>query len=199
MQTFTFWTLLAAWFVCAGCSSNNDDDRNADGGRGPRPPPSQASLFFVIGPPGVPGPGCQVSGSYVANIGGPPRANIGDPGPRVIDGEGDARVSCRVAGSTTFDVSGSAQLLSTSFAVREATVSGGAGTATIVVAGPGTAGAQLGSASGACSLELARAPYQIAAGNIWASFECPVVTSPSAPSSQCSARGEFIFENCAQD
>jgi hypothetical protein len=164
----------------------------------PVPPPAQASLFFVIGPPGVPGVGCAISGSYVANIGGPPRPSIGDPGPREVDGQADARIGCRVTGGGSFTLSGSAEKQATAFMLLGGSVSGGLGKATISAAGPGTAGKQLRSAPNSCDLFVNRPPYQIAPGNVWAEFDCPLVTNATDPGSQCSARGEFVFENCEQ-
>ena len=177
---------LVAVFGTIGCSD-------------PVPPPAQASIFFVVGPPGVPGStGCAVSGSYVANIGGPPKATSGDPGPRAVDGQGDFKVGCRVSGGGSFSLSGSAENINTGFALLEGSISGGSGTGTVSVSGPGTAGKQLIAAPGECTLNVSRAPYQIAPGNVWAEFSCPLVTTPTDPGSRCSTRGEFVFENCEQ-
>jgi hypothetical protein len=176
---------LVAVFGTMGCSD-------------PVPPPAQASLFFVVGPPGVEGSGCAISGSYVANIGGPPRPSLGDPGPREIDGQGDAIIGCRVSGGGTFNLSGSAQKGPTGFRLLSGTISEGRGTGHIAVAGPGTAGRNLSSREVECELNASRAPYQIAPGSVWAEFDCPLVTNASDPGSRCSARGEFVFENCEQ-
>jgi hypothetical protein len=180
-----------------GASGQGGSGASGQGGSGPPGPPSQTSLFFVVGPPGVPGAGCAISGSYVANIGGPPRASAGDPGPREVDGV-DARIGCRVAGGPTFDLSASAEKAAVSFLLISGTVSNGAGTGTISVAGPGTAGTRLASESDACQLNVSRTPYQIAPGNVWASFDCPVVVNASDPGSRCGVRGEFVFENCEE-
>jgi hypothetical protein len=163
---------------------------------GPIAPPAQASLFFVIGPPRVAGPGCAISGNYLANIGGPPRAAASDPGPREVDGVGDARISCRVSGSTSFEVSGSADKGAVSFRLLEGRIGPVDGTGTMAVGGPGTAGKLLTSGADGCTLGVSRAPFQVASGAIWAEFDCPVVTTPADPGSTCSARGEFVFENC---
>jgi hypothetical protein len=224
MRLFHSWICLFTLCLNAGCGNTREDpaaledggDTTVDAGnttvdagnttvdgrasdQGPVAPPGQASLFFVVGPPGVPGPGCAISGQYVANIGGPPRSSIGDPGTREIDGVDGARIGCRVSGSSSFDVTGSAEKLATSFVVLDAVVSGGVGTATISVAGPGTAGKQLRSSNDMpCDLFVNRPPYQVAPGAIWAEFDCPLVNNPTSPGSNCSARGEFVFENCEQ-
>jgi hypothetical protein len=164
----------------------------------PVPPPAQASLFFVVGPPGVPGTGCAISGSYVANIGGPPKASQGDPGNRAVDGQGSFKIGCRVAGGPPFSLSGSAKDGPTGFNLLNGNISNGSGQGTIAVAGPGTAGSNLVSDENGCALNTARAPYQIAPGNVWATFDCPLVINQSDPGSRCSARGEFVFENCEQ-
>jgi hypothetical protein len=164
----------------------------------PVPPPAQASLFFVVGPPHEPGAGCAISGSYVANIGGPPKASTGDPGARAVDGQDNAEIGCRVSGGGSFSLSGSARKQATGFLLLGANISNGSGTGTISVAGPGTAGRNLASAENGCTLNTSRAPYQIAPGNVWAQFDCGLVTNPSDPGSRCSASGEFVFENCEQ-
>ena len=131
----------------------------------------------------------------MAYIGGPPKSSIGDPGPRQVDGENFARIKCRVSGSGTFGLSLSAETRATVFSV-EGSSAGGSGTATIGVAAPGTSGEKLVSEAGGCQLGLERPPFQVAAGNIWATFDCPSLTSPNQPGSQCRAQGEFVFENC---
>ncbi len=176
---------LVAVFGTMGCSD-------------PVPPPAQTSLIFVVGPPGVMGSGCSISGSYRAFIGGPPNPSAGDPGPREIDGQGDAVIGCRVSGGGTFSLSASAQKGATGFRLLNGTISGGSGTGQISVAGPGTAGRNLTSREVECTLNASRAPYQIAPGSVWAEFDCPLVTNASDPGSRCSARGEFVFENCEQ-
>ena len=217
MQRFDSWIGLFTLLLAVGCGNTRelraepDDGGNApDNGsnapvdgrapdRGPLAPPAQASLFFVIGPPGVPGAGCAISGSYVANIGGPPSSTNGDPGPREVDGVDGARIGCRVSGSSTFELSASAEKGATAFFLSDATVSGGQGSATIAVSGPGTAGKVLTSTGDPpCQLSIPRPPFQVAAGHIWAEFNCPVVNVPTDPGSNCSARGEFVFENCEQ-
>jgi hypothetical protein len=135
-------------------------------------------------------------GGYAATIGGGPKSSIGDPGIRQANGEGFARIRCRVSGSGTFELSLSAEKQGTSFSLVDGTVANGRGTATIGMAGPGTAGALIGSPPGGCALDLGRQPFQVQAGAIWASYECPVVATPSQPDSQCRAQGEFVFENC---
>jgi hypothetical protein len=208
MQRSHFWTWGSALLLTVACGntrtklgSEADSGQAPSDGRASDPdppgPPSQTSLFFVIGPPGVPGAGCAISGSYVANIGGPPRSSAADPGAREVDGVGDARVGCRVSEGPNFEISGSAEKGATSFALLNGTVSvQGDGVGTIRVAGPGTAGRQLASAEGGCQVSTSRAPFQIAPGNVWAEFDCPIVLNASDPGSRCSARGEFVFENC---
>jgi hypothetical protein len=214
-----FWTWGSAVLLTVACGNtrtrlgseadggqavDGDPTPEADGNRNdgratepdPPGPPSQTSLIFVIGPPGVPGAGCAI-GSYIANIGGPPQSNVGDPGPREVDEVGDARVGCRVSGGPNFDVSASAEKGAISFVLLGGTVSvQGDGVGTVSVAGPGTAGRQLTSAEGGCQVSTSRAPLQISPGNVWASFDCPIVSNASDPGSRCSVRGEFIFENC---
>ena len=183
--------LVAAFLSCVACSSAEDPSKNRH--IGPSLPPYQASLFFAIDPPDA-GGGCPVTGAgYVGNIGGPPRSSSGDPGPRAVDGAAFARIRCKVSGSGTFSVNLSAQNATASFMLEDGTVSGGTGTGTINMAGPGTNSTPLGRA---CQLDLRMAPLQIAPGSIWARFDCPVVAAANQPGASCSARGEFVFENC---
>jgi hypothetical protein len=217
MQRFLSWIGGSALLLTAACGntrtevesdsgSTPEDDATPGAGGSPNdartpdrdPPglPPQTSLFFVIGPPRVGGPGCAIAGNYIANIGGPPKSSVADPGAREVDGVGDARVGCRVSGGPDFDISGSAEKGATAFVLLGGSVSAGAGTATIGVAGPGTAGRQLISPERGCQVNAMRAPFQVLPGNIWAEFDCPAVSSASDPGSMCSARGEFVFENC---
>jgi hypothetical protein len=116
----------------------------------------------------------------------------------VVDGTDGARIGCRVSGATTFEVSGTAERGTTSFLVLDGRLAAdGTGTATIAVAGPGTAGKQLTSAADTpCELFTARSPFQIAQGNVWAEFTCRSATNPTVPGMECSIGGEFVFENC---
>jgi hypothetical protein len=201
MPRLLFWLSGAALLATFACGNTRvEREPEVDSGQtpdsGPIAPPAQASLFFVIGPPGVAGPGCAISGSYRANIGGPPRASASDPGPREVDGVGDARISCRVSGSTSFELSGSAEKGAAFFHLLGGRVDSGVGAGTISVGGPGTAGKLLTSGADGCQLNANRAPFQVQSGAIWAEFDCPVVTTPADPGSTCSARGEFVLENC---
>ena len=129
----------------------------------PVPPPAQASLFFVIGPPEAAGAGCAISGSYVARIGGGPVRSTGDPGERAVDGQGSNRVGCRVSGGS---LSGSAETDTTGFMLLGGSISGPTGKGTISVSGPGTAGKQLTSAENGCDLNVARPPLQLGEDNV---------------------------------
>jgi hypothetical protein len=189
MQRY-LWTLPIALLSCAACSTTEDPSKKRQ--LGPVLPPYQASLYFVISPPDG-GAGCDVSRSgYVANIGGPPNSSRADPGMRSIDGVEFADIRCRVSGSGPFNLSLSAAKSAAVFSLVDGTVAGGSGSATISMAGPGTGSAPL---SGVCQLDTSRRPFQVAPGNIWASFVCPSVGNPTQPGA-CSAQGEFVFENC---
>jgi hypothetical protein len=183
--------LTIASLSCAACSSAEDPSKNRH--LGPDLPPYQASLFFAIDPPDA-GTGCPVTGAgYVANIGGPPRSSASDPGPRAIDGSDFARIRCAVSGNGTFNVNLSAQKSAASFTLENGTVSGGSGTGTISVAGPGTNSTQL---TGNCRLDLGSRPLQSSPGTIGARFDCPAVNPVNQNGATCNARGEFVFENC---
>jgi len=125
---------------------------------------------------------------------------MSDPGPREVDGLNGARVGCRVSGSGTFQVTGTAEKSVTAFTLLDGTVTnGGKGTGRITVSSPATAGKQLTSPNDQpCELFVNRLPFQVAPGNIWAEFICPLVTNASQPGSNCGLRGEFVFENCEE-
>src|SRR5688500_1306200 len=73
----------------------------------PVPPPPQASRIFGFKSP-IGTQGCGFANTGSAQIGGPPRSFAGDPGPRAVDGQDGASISCRVSGSGSFAVSGRA-------------------------------------------------------------------------------------------
>jgi hypothetical protein len=184
MRPFYFSIVSITLLSCSGGG-------NGDSIRGPIPPPSQASLFFSIGA------GCGTPGSYVGKIGGPPRSSLADPGVREVNGETDSRITCRVSGTTTFELSANAEKGATAFVVRNGVVEqDGVGTATLSMAAQQSAGAMLTSAEAGCVLDVSRQPFQVAPGNVWARFDCPAVTSPNMPGATCTATGEFVFENC---
>jgi hypothetical protein len=166
----------------------------------PVPPPAQTSLFFVVGQPNVPGAGCALGGAQFANIGGPPSSPRGDPGPREVDGQNGASIGCKVSGSGSFSVSGTAQKGATSFVLLGGSAqAGGEGSGKISIASPATAGKQLTSTNDKpCRLLLNRTPFQVAPGNIWAEFFCDLIVNSTQPGSQCGLHGEIVFENCEE-
>jgi hypothetical protein len=188
MQRY-LWTLPIAFLSCVACSTTDDPNKKRQ--VGPVLPPYQASLYFLISPPDA-GGGCDIARPYTANIGGPPNSSRADPGMRAIDGVEVADIRCRVSGNGTFNLNLSAEKSAAVFSLVDGTVTGGSGTATISMAGPGTSATPL---AGACQLDVSKQPFQVAPGKIWAGFVCASVSSPAQPGA-CSAQGEFLFENC---
>lgn len=113
----------------------------------------------------------------------------------LVDGEAGAQVSCRVAGSDTYEVegvlaSGGARLL-----ISSLTLAGDKGDGVVMFADP----AQFAeSYSGSCRF-LTRSPgtsLQIKPGSLWASFDCASLASQGG--SARGATGFFILENCEE-
>jgi|SoiMethySBSTD1v2_1073268.scaffolds.fasta_scaffold10068_9 hypothetical protein len=190
MPRVDYCILVTFPIACLACGENNDAPT-----AGLMPPAAQASLSFVFGDHAAGGPVCPFPGS-THNIGGPPNSAIADPGQREVDGTTGVRVGCRVAGTGTFEVQANAAKGNTSFTLTGGSVTvGGSGGATIELAADGNqAGAPTGSP---CEFAVSRSPFQVIAGAIWAEFECPVVVS-TQNNVVCSARGEFVFENCEE-
>jgi hypothetical protein len=187
--------LVVACLFCslAGCSSSGGPDSWSI-----VPPPAQGGLNISVGPPFA-GGSCPSTGfnATIALRDGPDHRQ-NDPGDRMIDGDDDATVSCRVAGSNEFGVSGNLERLGSSFSLTGGTIAGGGtGTASASMLLPDLANA-LTSAE-PCSLSVATRPLEVAAGRIWAIIECPNLSVENDPGgAACAARGEFVFENCAQ-
>lgn len=202
MNLSSGWCVTAAFaLVAAGCSD-------------PVPPPAQGAFRVDVNAPSPQpaGKACPAGASLTFDA--PPVPTIIDPmkGPewldedtyvhKVIDGEGQAEVSCTVKGGTTFTIEGSIAQGS-----RLLSISGGTlgadkkGTASVAVRNSGTPGfsGTLRSPSANCTLDAVPAAgnrFQVKPGSIWARFSCPSVEAP--PSDYCVASGIFVFENCNQ-
>lgn len=116
----------------------------------------------------------------------------------VVDGEAGAVVSCRVAGSTIFEISGKVQLAGRGLIIEDGTVGADErGTASITVIDSARLSTSLRGTSCMLSVETGSGSnLQIKSGSVWARFSCPSVESP--PSDHCQASGFFVLENCEQ-
>lgn len=168
----------------------------------PVPPPAQGAFLATVKAASSPpnGRSCPSSVSFTYDV-----PNILATKPlealdentylhRSIDGEDNAKISCRVAGSSSFSFNGRIML-----GGRALTIGGGTlgpdkkGTAQITVTSTESLSGSLISPSANCVVEA----YTVQAGGImWASFACPSVEAP--PSDYCTANGFFVLENCEQ-
>lgn len=172
-----------------------------EGGASPEGPPSQGAMIMSIAPQSTPpvGRACPTM-TFTADI---PQTALPDQlsdtnyQDHVIDGEAGASVTCRVAGSDTFEVEGRIQLAGRALVIEDGIVSGTTGTATITVMDSSRLSPASLSSSMPCTLDVGTSNLQIQSGAIWARFDCASVVSP--PTSECQAEGYFVLENCEQE
>ncbi len=118
---------------------------------------------------------------------------------RVIDGESDASVRCRVQGKgTSFEgrISQGGKTLEISGGTLDASLRG---TARITVGSSSQISGSLSAPSANCIINAAPTggtSYQADSGHMWATFDCPSVERQ--PSDYCGARGTFVLENCTE-
>lgn len=159
------------------------------------PPPAKGGVQFNVLTAGQNAPAneaCDINTSPFSIAKLPPSdQSAGTP---IVDGEGNASVTCRVSGSGSYSFSGTLQLSASSFSVQSGTVSkDGTGHAEMQVYNPVNNGVTLSSPQGApCAIKI----VQAAPGRIWASFACDGLESQ--PSIYCGASGWFVFEDCDQ-
>lgn len=116
-----------------------------------------------------------------------------------IDGEGDAKVSCSVKGSSSFTFSGRISSLGKVLEVSDGVLANNmSGTARISVWNSQTLSSPLTSPAADCTITVVsnQKGVQVKAGSIWAQFTCKTVEH--APSDACDAKGTFVFENCSE-
>lgn len=118
----------------------------------------------------------------------------------VADGRDGAQVSCRVAGNTSFVVTGSIALGSKSFVITDGVLGPNRqGTALLTVSDGELPGldAPLSSAPATCSIDASSGVTgidKVKAGAIWGHISCPVLERE--PDYYCQAEADFVFENC---
>lgn len=113
----------------------------------------------------------------------------------VKDGENGAIVKCRVVPrGKGYLTEGSIQKGTTTLVMSGVLVgSDQSNTGIVSISGSNTGGAYRPVSGTTCTWEL----LQGAEGRIWMKFECPHVSRPSAPNSDCSlSNGIVVFENC---
>ncbi len=116
-----------------------------------------------------------------------------------IDGEGDAKVSCSVKGSSSFTFSGriasQGRVLELSDGVLSNNMSG---TARVMVTDSSKLSNALTSPAADCTIKVVSNSkgVQVKAGSLWGEFSC--VSVEVAPSFGCGAKGVFVLENCTE-
>lgn len=176
----------------------------------PVPPPAQGAFIASIGPSPSPPPdsACATS-AFTYDVPKIRDMMLQDALTeskylhKTINGEKGAKVSCTVKGGANgFTFSGQILLGGRGLQISNGTLGPTkTGTATITVSNSERLSpAQLISpADVPCTVSAAQVGgnnLQVAAGNIWATFDCPQVNLP--PTSSCGADGVFVLENCEQ-
>jgi hypothetical protein len=188
-------TLFLAW--CAtGCGSST-----------PAPPKAGLEVTGIgLGANAPSGEACNIDtaqfGLYAKDGEPPSSANVGDP---LTDGSGNVSINCKVSGgSGTYYFNGSLQENAASLTINGGKVTKGTsstgmvtytGAAEMNLYTPNFNGTNLSSSSPMdqpCTITV----HQIAGGRIWADFACSDMQH--SPSTDCSVKGTFVFENCDQ-
>jgi hypothetical protein len=203
-----------ACFACGGVATDSGRSGNppVDGGAetsgnggtggggigsdaGPLAPPAQVILAFTVDQSALAVGRCPGFG-LGGIIGGPLSPPASVSGPPAVDGMDGARIACRVSGNGSFDVTGSAEKLPSSFVLTDGKVTaGGTGTGAISVVTLG--GQALTSPNDTpCELQVSTGPTYVDPGRISAGFRCPLVVSPTQSDVGCMLNGGFMFENC---
>ena len=148
------------------------------------------------------GTACPSGASYTAAVPGDQVDELdADTSVRhVVDGEGAAQVSCRVAADGAgFVFEGKLLNGATGLQITGGSISDGKGSAKITLFDSSHLSSALSSPI-PCAIEVGGeqpSSLQIKAGSMWAHFACTSVESP--PSDYCKAEGFFVLENCEQE
>ncbi len=169
----------------------------------PAAPPPQGAVYMRIKsaqtPDTPPGKVCSIQ-AHNATIGDPPSTTT--KGKPVVD-EDTGKVSCKVTAGGSF--SASASYGSTSFAISSGSLKGKTGTAIIQEYDPTSAvnliSPKAPDADGygrPCNVSVDVDKLSVAAGRVWAKFDCPALFNSGQPNLWCAGDGVFVFENCEE-
>lgn len=164
-------------------------------------PAAQGAGVFSLSAPSVETPGkmCPVASltNALPGVNGPSMLDANTYMKHIVDGEGEAAVSCTVSGTSSFTFEGSLQLGRLALKITNGVLGDDkTGTADITVTdGQNLSGSLTSPAP--CSIDATTTSdqtFQIKPGSMWAGFDCPSVEQ--APSESCAASGIFVLENC---
>jgi hypothetical protein len=118
----------------------------------------------------------------------------------LVDGQGDASVSCSVKGAgATFAFTGSLRGPAAEATVVQIRFSGAVTDGmTSYLSGSAYTGTEVDELStgtdmgSMCAVNIIQ--HQVKNGAIWANFNCPHMDA--TPSAECAVTGEFVFQNC---
>ncbi len=174
----------------------------------PVPPPAQGAFLTTIRAPSPApaGKSCPTSVSFTYDV---PSILITKPLEaldqdtylhKTIDGEGNASVSCKVSGGSSFTFSGRVVLGGKALSISSGTLGPDKkGTAQVTLTNTASLSGSLASPAPNCVVNAAADGsnrFQVKPGSMWASFNCPSVEA--SPNEYCTASGVFVLENCDQ-
>jgi hypothetical protein len=194
MNLSSRWCVTAA--VALGALSCSD----------PVPPAAQGAFIVTIGSAGLAaGKACPSGASSTFDVPAVRNTNLVEALSSstylhsAIDGQGDAKVSCSVKGSSSYTFSGRLSSQGKVLEFSDGTLSNNMmGTARVTLANSQILSGALSSTTADCTIKVVTNSKgtQVKAGSIWAEFTCPSLER--APSDACNASGTFVFENCSE-
>ena len=195
--------------LLAACSGTNTD---GDGSVGPTdlldpghiesPPPAQGASVVSLEPvsPAPAGKTCPAVSvtSAIPDVSGSDMLDSDTYLHHVIDGEGVVVFKCTVVAKATVTFNGAMQQAGHGLQISNGVLAENRkGTADITLLDSQHLSSTLKGTS--CFVDAAAGPgnnFQLKAGSMWASFDCPSLEA--APNDLCRASGFFVLENCAQ-
>lgn len=151
--------------------------------------------------PAVPGKLCPVAAltTGIPKADGPNMLDADTYVSHIVDGEGMAAMSCKVSGNLRFAFEGSLRLGAVALEIQNGVLGDDRlGTADVTLRDAQHFSGALASAA-PCTIDATNGAgqnFQVAAGSMWARFDCPSVEQ--VPSDSCAATGVFVLENCEQ-
>lgn len=161
------------------------------------PPAKGAANIHVRSASGIPsGYQCNIP-AHIAQIGDKANPSREDTITRVTNGKNGATVECTVKGSGTYSVTAKLNHQKVSLSLQGSISAGGTGEAFMASFDPTSATSLATPDDKPCTLSVETAPLQVAAGRLWATFNCPVLQDDGAPTTTyCAADGVILVENC---